>query len=119
MVDVTGTLEGTRGPRPNQSLKRWYRPRDGSLAVCEVDLRVGGTWRIVLRVPVGTGYWEEPHSEDARCVGNHRGRCDHRRQVLLSSRPADVILSVFEHQGARSCQTPYEKTCALLPFLRP
>jgi uncharacterized protein YndB with AHSA1/START domain len=35
-------------------LKRWFGPRGWSLVVCEVDLRVGGTWRFVLRSPDGT-----------------------------------------------------------------
>jgi uncharacterized protein YndB with AHSA1/START domain len=34
-------------------LKRWFGPRGWSLAVCEVDLRVGGTFRFVLRGPGG------------------------------------------------------------------
>jgi uncharacterized protein YndB with AHSA1/START domain len=34
-------------------LKRWFGPRGWSLAVCEVDLRVGGRWRFVLRGPDG------------------------------------------------------------------
>ena len=34
-------------------LKHWFGPRGWSLAVCEVDLRVGGTWRYLLRGPVG------------------------------------------------------------------
>ena len=32
-------------------LKRWFGPRGWSLVVCEVDLRVGGTFRFVLRGP--------------------------------------------------------------------
>ena len=32
-------------------LKRWFGPRGWSLVVCEVDLRVGGAWRFVLRGP--------------------------------------------------------------------
>lgn len=35
-------------------LKRWFGPRGWSLTVCEVDLRVGGAWRFVLRGPDGT-----------------------------------------------------------------
>ena len=35
-------------------LKRWFGPRGWSLVVCEVDLRVGGKWRFVLRGPDGT-----------------------------------------------------------------
>jgi uncharacterized protein YndB with AHSA1/START domain len=34
-------------------LKRWFGPRDWSLAVCEVDFRVGGGFRFVLRGPDG------------------------------------------------------------------
>jgi uncharacterized protein YndB with AHSA1/START domain len=33
--------------------KRWFGPRGWSLAVCEIDLRVGGAWRSVLRGPGG------------------------------------------------------------------
>src|ERR1700688_1194442 len=35
-------------------LKRWFGPRGWSLVVCEVDLRVGGKWRFVLKGPNGT-----------------------------------------------------------------
>src|SRR5437660_1480173 len=34
-------------------LKRWFGPRGWSLAVCEVDLKVGGGFRFVLRSPDG------------------------------------------------------------------
>ena len=34
-------------------LKRWFGPRGWSLVVCEADLKVGGTWRWVLRGPDG------------------------------------------------------------------
>jgi uncharacterized protein YndB with AHSA1/START domain len=34
-------------------LKRWFGPRGWSLTVCEVDLRVGGTFRFILRGPDG------------------------------------------------------------------
>src|SRR5712691_7085974 len=34
-------------------LKRWFGPRGWSLVVCEVDLRVGGSWRFRLRGPDG------------------------------------------------------------------
>jgi uncharacterized protein YndB with AHSA1/START domain len=35
-------------------LKRWFGPRGWSLAVCDIDLRVGGKWLFVLRGPDGT-----------------------------------------------------------------
>src|SRR6267143_6383800 len=34
-------------------LKRWFGPRGWSLVVCEVDLKVGGGFRFVLRPPDG------------------------------------------------------------------
>jgi uncharacterized protein YndB with AHSA1/START domain len=34
-------------------LKRWFGPRGSSLVVCEVDLKVGGAFRFVLRSPDG------------------------------------------------------------------
>ncbi len=35
-------------------LKRWFGPRGWSLEVCEVDLRVGGGFRFVMRGPDGS-----------------------------------------------------------------
>jgi uncharacterized protein YndB with AHSA1/START domain len=35
-------------------LKRWFGPRGWSLVVCEVDFRVGGGFRFVLRGPDGS-----------------------------------------------------------------
>lgn len=45
-------------------LKRWFGPRGWSLVVCEVDLKVGGGFRFVLRGPDGAemgmrGVWRE------------------------------------------------------------
>src|ERR1043165_2451343 len=34
-------------------LKRWFGPRGWSLVVCEVDLKVGGGFRFILRGPDG------------------------------------------------------------------
>jgi len=34
-------------------LKRWFGPRGHNLTVCEVDFRVGGRWRFVIRDPDG------------------------------------------------------------------
>jgi uncharacterized protein YndB with AHSA1/START domain len=34
-------------------LQRWFGPKPFTNPVCEVDLRVGGKWRIVMRAPNG------------------------------------------------------------------
>jgi uncharacterized protein YndB with AHSA1/START domain len=34
-------------------LKRWYGPKGWMLVVCDIDLRVGGAWRFVVRQPAG------------------------------------------------------------------
>lgn len=35
-------------------LRRWHGARGWNLVVCEIDLRVGGSWRFVARGPDGT-----------------------------------------------------------------
>ncbi|HEY1860699.1 MAG TPA: SRPBCC family protein [Gemmataceae bacterium] len=37
-------------------LKRWFGPRGWSMVVCEVDLKVGGGFRFVLRGPDGRDF---------------------------------------------------------------
>ena len=32
-------------------LRRWYGPHGYNLIVCEIDLRIGGSWRYVVRAP--------------------------------------------------------------------
>lgn len=39
-----------------QHLKRWWGPSVFTNPVCDVDLRPGGKWRIVMRSPDGTDY---------------------------------------------------------------
>lgn len=36
-----------------EHLRRWWGPRELTLVTCEVDLRVGGTYRFVQRTPDG------------------------------------------------------------------
>lgn len=37
-------------------LRRWWGPRRLEVSECDIDLRVGGTWRIVHRAPDGTEF---------------------------------------------------------------
>ena len=40
----------------NEHIKSWYGPRSMTCVSSEMDLRVGGKWRIVLRGPDGNDY---------------------------------------------------------------
>jgi uncharacterized protein YndB with AHSA1/START domain len=37
-------------------MARWWAPHGFTNPVCELDVRIGGTWRIVMRSPAGTDY---------------------------------------------------------------
>jgi uncharacterized protein YndB with AHSA1/START domain len=39
-----------------EHVRRWYGLRSNELVVCEIDLRVGGKWRYVMRAPDGNEY---------------------------------------------------------------
>jgi uncharacterized protein YndB with AHSA1/START domain len=52
VFDAPRTLVFDAFTKP-ELIKRWFGPRGWSLVVCEVDLKVGGTWRFVLRGPDG------------------------------------------------------------------
>jgi uncharacterized protein YndB with AHSA1/START domain len=52
VFDASRRLVWDAFTRP-ELLKRWFGPRGWSLIVCEVDLRVGGGFRFVLRGPDG------------------------------------------------------------------
>ena len=50
-------------------VRRWYGLRILTVTICEIDLRVGGTWRFVLRAPNGsehgfTGVYREIAAPD-------------------------------------------------------
>jgi uncharacterized protein YndB with AHSA1/START domain len=34
-------------------VKRWWHANRGEMTVCEIDLRLGGTWRYVMMTPTG------------------------------------------------------------------
>lgn len=76
-------------------LKRWFGPRGYSLVVCEVDLRVGGAWRFVLRGPDGN---------DMGMSGEYRQLVAGERSVhteAFDDYPGDSVVTTVltEHDG--------------------
>src|SRR5437899_6670570 len=81
-------------------LKRWFGPRGFSLAVCEVDFRVGGGFRFVLRGPDG---------KDMGMRGVYREIAPPERSVHMESfddYPGESqVTSVFVEQGGKTTFT--------------
>ncbi|MBC7926612.1 MAG: SRPBCC family protein [Bryobacteraceae bacterium] len=81
-------------------LKRWFGPRGWSLVVCDVDLRIGGSFRFVLRGPDGT---------DMGMRGVYREIAAPERSVHIESFddfPGESqVTSVFVEQGGRTTLT--------------
>lgn len=116
-------------------LKRWFGPRGWSLEVCEIDFRVGGLWRFVLRGPDGTtmgmsGVYREivpgersVHSEAfddypgesvvTMVLTERDGKTTMTATVLYESQEVRdaVIASGMEHGAAES----YDRLAELLP----
>lgn len=81
-------------------LKRWFGPRGWSLVVCEVDLKVGGTFRFVLRSPDG---------KDMGMRGVYREIVPPERSVHMESfddYPGESqVTAVFVEQGGKTTLT--------------
>ena len=116
-------------------LKRWFGPRGWSLEVCEIDFRVGGLWRFVLRGPDGStmgmsGAYREivpgERSVHSEAFDDYPGEsivtmvlteCDGKTTmtatVLYESQEVRdaVIASGMEHGAAES----YDRLAELLP----
>ena len=119
-------------------LKRWFGPRGWSLVVCEVDLKVGGGFRFVLRGPDGRqmgmrGVYRElappersihmesfddypGESQVTTVLVEQGGRTTLTATVLAASREARdaVIKSGMEHGAAET----YDRLAELLPSLQ-
>jgi len=115
-------------------LKRWFGPRGWSLVVCEVDFKVGGGFRFVLRGPDGRqmgmrGVYREivppersvhmesfddypGESQVTTVLVEQGGKTTFTATVLAASREARdaVIKSGMEHGAAES----YDKLAELL-----
>jgi len=78
-------------------LKRWFGPRGWSLVVCEVDLKVGGGFRFVLRGPNG---------REMGMRGVYREIVPPERSVHMESfddYPGEAqVTSIFVEQGGKT-----------------
>lgn len=61
-----------------QHIQRWWGQRDDTMTTCELDFRVGGTWRFVVN---------GPHGE--------HGFCGEYREIV----PVERIVQTFEWEG--------------------
>jgi uncharacterized protein YndB with AHSA1/START domain len=81
-------------------LKQWFGPRGWSLVVCEVDLKVGGGFRFVLRGPDG---------QQMGMRGVYRKIVPPERSVHMESYddyPGESqVTSVFVEQGGKTTLT--------------
>jgi uncharacterized protein YndB with AHSA1/START domain len=81
-------------------LKRWFGPRGWSLVVCEVDLKVGGGFRFVLR---------GPDLRDMGMRGVYREIVPPERSVHMESfddYPGESqVTAVFVEQGGKTTLT--------------
>ena len=81
-------------------LQRWFGPRGWSLVVCEVDLKVGGGFRFVLRGPDG---------RDLGMRGVYREIAPPERSVHMESfddYPGESqVTAVFTEEGGRTTLT--------------
>lgn len=81
-------------------LKRWFGPRGWSLVVCEVDLKVGGGFRFVLRSPEG---------KDVGMRGVYREIVPPERSVhmeLFDDFPGESqVTAVFVEQAGKTTMT--------------
>ncbi len=81
-------------------LKRWFGPRGWSLVVCEVDFKVGGKWRFVLRGPDGT---------EMGMRGVYREIAPPERTVHIESfddYPGEsIVTAVFVEQNGKTTMT--------------
>jgi uncharacterized protein YndB with AHSA1/START domain len=81
-------------------LKRWFGPRDWTMAVCDVDARVGGGFRYILQGPDG---------QQMGMRGTYREIVPPERSVHLESFddfPGEaVVTSVWEEQDGKTTLT--------------
>jgi uncharacterized protein YndB with AHSA1/START domain len=137
VFDAPRTLVFEAFTKP-ELLKKWFGPRGWSLVVADVDLKVGGTFRFMLRGPDGNdlgmrGIWREivapersvhmesfddypGESQVTTALTEQQGKTTLTTTILYPSKETrDAVLSSgMEHGAAES----YDKLAELLASLR-
>jgi uncharacterized protein YndB with AHSA1/START domain len=96
-------------------LKQWWGPKVFTNPVCEVDARVGGAWRIVMRAPDGVDY---------PCGGVYREIVEPERLVftnIATDKDGNPILDglttvTFAEQGRKTKLTLTTRAVALVDY---
>jgi uncharacterized protein YndB with AHSA1/START domain len=92
-------------------LRRWWGPRRLEISECDVDLRVGGSWRIVHRAPDGTEFAFHGKflelDPPRRRVGTwvYEGAPEHEATETLVLEPAEggtVVISTMVHDSVET-----------------
>jgi uncharacterized protein YndB with AHSA1/START domain len=80
-----------------EHVRNWWGPRGTSLSVCEIDLRVGGSWRFALATPEGEVAFFGTYLEidaPARVVNT-----EHYDVPEIRDHPATVTMTLTERDG--------------------
>jgi uncharacterized protein YndB with AHSA1/START domain len=96
-------------------LQQWWGPHMFTNPVCEVDLRVGGAWRIVMRGPDGTDYVS--HGVYTEIVPPERLVFTNLASDKDGNRLLEGITNVsLEDLGGKTKLTLYTSMKGLVPF---
>jgi uncharacterized protein YndB with AHSA1/START domain len=96
-------------------LAGWFGPKMFTNAVCEVDLRVGGRWRIVMRGPDGGEY---------PCGGVYKEIIEPERLVFTNNaedKDGNPVIDgfttvIFEDQGGKTKLTLQTRGVAMVAY---
>jgi uncharacterized protein YndB with AHSA1/START domain len=96
-------------------LARWWGPKGFTNPVCEVDARVGGAWRVVMRAPDGTDY---------PCGGVYREIVEPERLVftnIATDKEGNTIIDglttvLFAEEGGKTRLTLRTRGAAMVPY---
>jgi uncharacterized protein YndB with AHSA1/START domain len=78
-------------------VKRWYGLKILTMSVCEIDLRVGGRWRYVLRAPDGSEHGFT--GEYREIVPPERIVCTENYEALMPGHEMLVTVTLDEQDG--------------------